>query len=313
MKKTAIVATVHIQPSEQWIQALVVASRVANIIIVYDSWKPEKVVLPDIFDVYDYERQREELGDKLFEMFKQFHKSSSCKNFGTWLAYQRGYDPIIVIDSDCVIPPDFIAKHTEALMKTGDGWANTIQGTNWYPRGFPHHLRKMDSWANMGLWCNSLDLYGQDIVDRLPEMPPTDPVQTGVRFAPYFPLSGMNVAFRRESIPHMLFLPNFSYGGYNMRRHDDIWGGYIFQKFAQQNGKVMSYGDPNVFHHTVVDAQADANEEFGMIECEKEFYKKVDEMFADGASSFEELALEKGNILEPLDNAFRFWTLVFQD
>jgi hypothetical protein len=274
--KTAIVAPVHITPSENWVNALERASDRAKIIIVDDS--NGAVKLPATFDVYDYARQREEMGDDLYERFEIFHKSSSCKMFGMWLAYMQEYDIIIVIDSDCIIPPDFIAGHQEALLRQGSAWSNPLEGSGWYSRGFPYSERNRKKWAHMGLWENELDLYGAERVARMPSTPPKCPPERGLVSAPYFPLSGMNVSFIREAVPYMLFLPNFVAPDGNLfRRHDDIWGGYIFQKFAHELGGSLSYGNkPTVFHDTVVDAVADAREEEPMLKYEDKFMRAVD-------------------------------------
>ncbi len=272
--KVAIVAPVHIQPSEQWVQALSVASRTATIIIVDDS--NGKVKLPENFDVYDYTRQQEFLGDEMYAKFEQFHKSSSCKQFGLWVAYERGFDPIIVIDSDCIIPPDFIGKHIEALLTPGDGWDNPLRGTGLYSRGFPYYERKKPIWAHMGLWENELDLYGTDRIgmSNLPKVPPAvDKLSTGA----LFPLSGMNVSFRNDAVPYMLFLPNFGFNGERFSRHDDIWGGYIFQRVAHALGFGLSYGNPVVFHDTIVVPEEDAAEEVPMIKYERQFYRMIDD------------------------------------
>ncbi len=272
--KVCIVAAVHIQPSEAWIGALQHASKSATIIIVDDS--NGKVKLPENWDVYDYARQEEVLGEDLYKKFEMFHKSSACKTFGVWVAYQRGFDPIMVIDSDCIIPPDFVAKHIEALLGTGEGWDNPIRGSGFYSRGFPMHERNKPVWAHMGLWENELDLYGTDRVgvQSIPKMPPfVDRISSGAKF----PLSGMNVSFRNDAVPFMLFLPNFKFGEYKFSRHDDIWGGYIFQKIAQSRGFALSYGMPNVYHDTVVVPEEDAAEEVAMIKYEKEFYNMIDD------------------------------------
>lgn len=272
--RVAIVAAVHIQPSEMWVQALTVASRTATIIIVDDSGG--KVVLPEKFDVYGYDRQREELGDDLYEQFKMFHKSSACKTFGLWLAHTRGFDPIIVIDSDCVIPPDFIAKHIEALLGSGDGWDNPLKGTGFYSRGFPYHERNKPIWAHMGLWENELDLYGTDRMGApfIPKMPPmVDKASTGA----LFPLSGMNVSFRNDAVPYMMFLPNFEFNGEKFTRHDDIWGGYLFQRIAHSMGFALSYGNPVVYHDTIVVPEEDARDEVSMIKYERDYFRLVDD------------------------------------
>lgn len=272
--RVCIVAPVHIQPSAQWIHALSVASRTATIIIVDDS--NGKVSLPENFDIYDYDRQKQVMGPELYEKFEMFHKSSSCKQFGLWVAHERGFDPIIVIDSDCIIPPDFIAKHIEALLTPGDGWDNPLRGTGFYSRGFPMYERKKPIWAHMGLWENELDLYGTDRVGMtdIPKIPPqTDKHSSGAMF----PLSGMNIAFRNDAVPYMLFLPNFQFLDYKFSRHDDIWGGYIFQKVARALGFELSYGNPIVFHDTVVIPEEDAAEEVAMIKYDREFYRMIDD------------------------------------
>lgn len=271
--KVAIVAPVHIQPSKQWIEALNYASKTATIIIVDDS--DGKVDLPGNWDVYGYARQREILGEDLYKAFEMFHKSSACKTFGLWIAHQRGFDPIIMIDSDCIIPPDFVGRHIESLLQFGNGWDNPIKGTGFYSRGFPYHERNKPVWAHMGLWENELDLYGTDRVGMTPpRMPPyVDKVSNGA----IFPLSGMNVSFRNDAAPYMMFLPNFMHGEEKFTRHDDIWGGYIFQRVAQARGFALSYGQPIVYHDTTVIPEEDALEEEAMIRHEKEFYRMVDD------------------------------------
>lgn len=274
--KVAIVAAVHIQPSEKWVAALNHAAKTATIIVVDDS--DGKVALPSNWDVYGYERQRQEMGDELYAAFEMFHRSSSCKTFGVWLAHKRGFDPIIVIDSDCVIPPDFVALHVEALLAPGDGWENPIAGSGFYSRGFPMHERRKPVWAHMGLWENELDLYGTDRVGipyaEIPKMPPYVGQKSA---AGMIPLSGMNVSFRNDAAPYMLFLPNFKGpDGEKFSRHDDIWGGYIFQKVARDKGFAVTYGSPNVYHDTVVIPEEDAAEEAAMIRHEKDFYWMVD-------------------------------------
>lgn len=279
--KVAIVAPVHIQPSEQWVRALDALSNQAAIIIVDDS--NGKVKLPEKWDVFNYERQRQELGEDLYAQFEMFHRSSACKTFGIWWAHKQGYDPIIVIDSDCIVPPDFIAKHLEALMRTGNGWSNPLEGTGFYSRGFPYGERNKPVWAHMGLWENELDLYGTDRVGvgYIPKQPPT----TGrISPAAMFPLSGMNVSFRNDAAPYMLFLPNFKYTDtqrdWKFSRHDDIWGGFIFQLVAKAKGFVLSYGDPIVYHDTVVIPEEDAREEEAMINFEYRFYRFVEDALA---------------------------------
>lgn len=320
MNKIAIVAPVHIQVSPEWIDALLGQQEHADIIIVDDS--DGKVKLPEDWDVYDYARQKEALGEDLYEQFEQFHKSSACKNFGTWLAYKKGYEIIIVIDSDCIVPPDFVKDHLDALGQSGQGWDNPLHNTGFHSRGFPYSKRNIEKWAHMGLWENELDLYGTDRVGKteIPEKPACPDLHNVSGFVP---LSGMNISFRREAIPYMLFLPNFKQNDYRFSRHDDIWGGYIFEKILHAKNKALSYGQPYVFHDTVVIPEEDAAEEVAMIKFEDEFYKEIDIClgeeagFATPKEAFEVLGewfslVAESSPFADLAPAFNFWADAFK-
>ncbi len=322
--RVAIVAPVHIQPSEEWTISLWNESirSGATVIIVDDS--DGKVSLPwsGTGTAYDYSKQRTELGDELYKQFERFHKSAACKNFGTWIAYRDGFDVIIVIDSDCVVPKDFVKEHLEAIEKTGNGWTNPLHGSEWYSRGFPYTQRALEKWCHMGLWTETLDLYGSDRVknpDKAETFTFTEPY---VRDAQRFPLSGMNVAFKRDAIPFMLFLPNFTYNTHKFTRHDDIWGGYIFQKIVEQKNKALSYGLPIVRHISEVDAEDDVKAEKPMIKFEDDFYKAIEEAFVftgtgcknlSGPEIFSWLSLEIGNneVFGDLSEPMKFWSRLF--
>jgi hypothetical protein len=167
------------------------------------------------------------------------------------------------------------------LNVKGDGWSNPIDvgGMGFYSRGFPYSKRNQEKWAHMGLWTNELDLYGTDRIGNTP------PKEAGREYTTsdgaFFPLSGMNVSFKREAIPYMLFLPNFKYRKSKFSRHDDIWGGYIFQKISHAKNKALSFGEPYVFHDTVVIPEEDAKEEEAMIKYEEAFYDLMDYAFSN--------------------------------
>ena len=285
--KICIAGSAHIRNSEmcspEWIRALE-QERInsgADIIIAHDSWKQPSLDLPKEWKVFDYKAQEEELGKDLYESFKQFHKNCSIKNFALWYAYKNNYDVAIIIDSDCIISPGFVKEHLTALLIHGDGWHNPLihhLEVPVYSRGFPYSKRNLKKWAHMGLWTNEPDLYGSDRVglEIHPKLKNLHDFPEHVPVSSFFPLSGMNVSFVREAIPYMLFLPVFHFEGEKFNRHDDIWGGYIFQKIANMKNVSLSYGLPHVFHNTTVDAEADAREEAAMIKYEDEFYKLVD-------------------------------------
>lgn len=280
--KVAICAPVHIQVSDEWIQA--VDSLGVDVIIVDDS--DGKVRLPAHWNVYDYKRQKEILGDK-YEYWQKFQHSSASKNIGHYVAYCLGYDIIMGIDSDCIPGADFVSQHIENLESVSYGWENPLHGTGWYSRGFPFSKRKLKTAFSLGLWSNELDLYGTDRVHH-PELDPKLLPEAQQKVAQtYIPLSGMNWATWRENIPDLLFLPNHNqrvpdvsnqspYILEKYRRHDDIWGGYIFQKKMLARNERLVYGLPIVYHDTVVVPEEDAEEEIGMIRDEDDYFAWVD-------------------------------------
>ncbi len=138
------------------------------------------------------------------------------------------------------------------------------------------------------------------------------------------PLSGMNWAAWREAIPAFLLLPNFNISDDKFSRHDDIWGGYIFQKIVHKMDCRLTFGSPVVFHDTIVDAKADADEEVAMIKYEKTFLDLVDEtmdnvyrFYPEGVSYkslFEDFNNKWTNGMFPeLREPLQFWVDLFAD
>lgn len=275
--KVAICAPCHIPPIPEWIEALERERKAtdATVIIVDDS-NGKLGVLPSDWKVFDYLAQEIFLRDLYPEFAKIFHKSSACRIFGHIWAYNHDFDVVIGLDSDCVVKDDFVGAHIHTLGKElGGGWQNPIQGSGFYPRGFPYHLRNWKVVANMGLWDKTLDLNGADrMKDEPTECEPTE----GIAVAP-IPFSGMNFSIAREAIPAFLFFPNFDYNENKFRRIDDIWGGYVFQKMAKLMKHSITYGYPMVDHITEVIAEEDAEEEEGMYQYEETFIDAVDHVF----------------------------------
>ena len=310
-----------------------------TIIIVDDS--NGKVKLPGHWDVYGYDRQEEELGTEMYKRFEVFHKSSSCRNFGHWIAYKKGFDIIMGVDSDCVVPPSFVSDHLTALLAKSATWTNPIANTGLFSRGFPYSARSVRTVLSLGLWNNELDLYGKDRVDFKGELP-KDPLPRSAHETAdgFIPLSGMNWAMWADAMPSFLFLPNFEYGEigidadannpqlnvvaktYKFRRHDDIWGGYIFQKIMASMEERIKFGLPVVKHDTVVVPEEDAAEEEGMIAFENSFLGTVDAIFNqihDG--DYEDLMWDFSRIITeewknsewaPLIDPINLWVEMFE-
>ena len=286
--KLALVSAVHIQPSEAWIKGL---PRDIPVFIVDDSNGKVKIDLPNV-KMFDYAAQKNQWSHKKnrskYKHFHQkFHKSSACKMFGLWYAYKKGFDAVIMIDSDCVITDiSFVELHKYVIGLNGTGWHNTIEkfkDGSFFPRGYPYNERERKIVMHMGLWYGQMDINGADkMLDaNLGEMHPNwFPIDCFERVAGSMPISGMNLVIRREAIPAYLLLPNLDVDKLKFRRHDDIFGGYIFQQLIRKLDGCVTFGSPLVYHDSPVEPKEDAMEEFAMNRNDKEFYQLVDKIVA---------------------------------
>jgi hypothetical protein len=58
----------------------------------------------------------------------------------------------------------------------------------------------------------------------------------------------MNTAFDAELTPAYYFLPDIWVNGWQLSRHDDIWGGYVVKKLMDRRGDLFAFGHPVVQH-----------------------------------------------------------------
>lgn len=203
------------------------------------------------------------------------HKSAASRNIGHYIAWREGFDVIVALDYDCGTRPGWLATHLEALTKVVDapavrpvadgGWVNTVDvrfsgGDPVYARGYPYEWRGAEAsrteatvatgevTLNMGVWDRILDLNG---IDKLYGGEPGNPGPTAgctTVALGNVPLCGMNTAFAAELTPAYYFLPDVWVGGWQLSRHDDIWGGYVAKKLMDLRGDLVSFGRPAVEH-----------------------------------------------------------------
>lgn len=337
--KIAIVVPTHILPSRDWTNALIREAKIghADIIIVDGSKDGLARYLPESWKVYDFDRQKEFLGELYEDFAKMFHGGSACRVFGHIVAYKENYEVIIGLDNDCIVPFNFVEDHLKMLnTEMNGGWINPLGGSGLYTRGYPYSMRNWKTVANMGLWENVLDINGKD---RKPnELRRTSSLKHFNAPAP-IPFSGMNWAITREAIFGYLFLPNFDYVEvqkidndkileaqlYKFRRIDDIWGGYIFQCLLRKLKLGVTYGQPVVFHDTVVVPEEDEAEEEAMYRYEDEFVNLVDdtisEMLLTGGETtindymkafITEWKNSNSGFIDNLTPAFEWWAKVIQ-
>ena len=179
-------------------------------------------------------------------LLQQDKDRSGCavtKNRGVENAIDQGAKIIIVLDDDC-FPHDgmefeeFIGKHLEALTPVA---VDLIKEVTIPPsRGTPYFAKSvvMPVAASMGFWTEigDYDACGQLVHGATHPMEfDTDPIH-----GRYFPLCGMNLAFRAEEWPWAMFI--------DVERFDDIWQGFIWQRKAYSDGKCFNLNGPLVRH-----------------------------------------------------------------
>ena len=217
---------------------------------------------------FDYTEQRRIMGEHYPAIP---HKSAATRNFGHYLAYREGADVIVALDYDCRTRAGWLSEHLGALGSVEDApavagaWINSIEQPGTYARGYPYEYRNADAAGvtettasgevkvNMGVWDNVLDMNGIDKIQRdvIQHEVPTTPGLRGDRnyvALGNIPVCGMNTAFAAELTPAYCFLPDVWVDGWQLSRHDDIWGGYILKKLMARRGDLFRYGRPVVEH-----------------------------------------------------------------
>lgn len=318
--RIAIVVPVNKQPTREWMSSLHSVAKNHTVMIVKDT--EEDLDLPNDWEIYDKEYQENKLGGRLYSEFTIFHGSDSCRNFGHWMAYMEGYDILIGLEQDCIVPPDFISNHLNALMGLGYGWENPLKSANVFPRGFPYYERMKHIAVNMGLTENVLDINGMDRIMNTTKIPkniktPTPEVAHGM-----IPFSGKNFSCWTYVIPALLFLPAYEQGSEKIAGLQDVWGGYVLQKFLQKRQELVSYGNPIVFvDKDLNNAEQDADLQKASIGWEQDYYNSVDvicngielddlqDMFKKFANTCD---LWKDTVFGPLESAFKVWKKMFQ-
>ena len=218
-----------------------------------------------------------QLGDRAWIVPR---RTDCVRSFGYWQAWQRRPDMIVTLDDDCMPPAGgprgFLQAHWQRLQAGGsaDAWVSTTSGT--VPRGVPYHARARQQRCvvNHGLWTNVIDY---DAVTQLSQVrTPTDvgfPDQTIPRGA-YFPMCGMNLAWRPEATPALYFL--LMGRDHGVDRFGDIWAGLLVKRIADHLGWAINSGSPTVHHARASNVWANLRKEAPGMERNETLWQLVD-------------------------------------
>lgn len=184
---------------------------------------------------------------------------------------------IITLDDDETPIGDPIQDHIDALnMKVPISWLSTATD---YMRGFPYGVRQeAQVMLSHGVWEGS---YDWDAPSQLVKGDKKVEFYKGViPKGIFFPMCGMNLAFRREAMPYIFFAPVGQYKG--AERFDDIWAGLeIVKDFAKFNWGIVS-GYAKVLHTRASNPFTSlAKEAVGILKNEEYWKEEYDEWYKE--------------------------------
>lgn len=211
------------------------------LLTVWDGDDPCLQVGNDKYSVKDV------MGDKSDLIF---NKNDGVRNLGFAFIAKRlpEVSIIITLDDDTKPYGDTIRDHIEALNRSVPvSWISTASE---YMRGFPYGIRgEAEVVLSHGVWegVKDYDAPTQLVRGNLPVSFYQGPIPKGI----FYPMCGMNIAFKRKMLPHMYYAPM----GYKvgLDRFADIWLGIESKKVIDENGWAVVSGYAKVKHERASD------------------------------------------------------------
>lgn len=201
---------------------------------------------------------------------------AKTKNEGIRLAIEYGADIVIVLDDDCYPAKEYadVANPLNHFINAHVKSLTTAQPVELCPaitdppsRGTPYYSRHLDLMpaASMGYWQNvgDYDALGQLIHGAQHPME----FRRIPMFGQYFAMSGMNIAFWTKDWPWFKFV--------DVARFDDIWMGFIFQRYAYDSTRCISLNGPDVLHSRQSNVWANLRDEAKHLEDNESLWMKA--------------------------------------
>ena len=283
----------------------------ADIIVCEDS-DTKTFSLPESIAHYSHEEIGQDLGDKAYIIP---HRNASVRSYGYYKAWQQGAKYIVTIDDDCIPPKDFIEKHVEALetLTVSSAWTNTIRGGKARGVPFDNISRSVKTIVNHGLWTGNYDF---DAVTQLTHTSGVGLVQQVIERGKYYPMCGMNLAFKAEAVPMMYFL--LQGRDYPYDRYDDIWAGLFTKRICDHLNLGVKSGYPFVKHTRASNVWSNLIKESTAYELNEILWQTVDDIILKSdtiTGCYRELADGISHINDyfvTLSNAMRDWVSLYE-
>ncbi len=242
MKTAIIVPTIRENCIKKFLKRWYGEFRDSRIYVIEDN--PEKTFkLPKWVDHYSHKDIERDLGKKAWIIPR---KTDCVRSYGFWRAYKDGAEVIYTLDDDCYpTEQSFIQEHLSNLTMQTE-WFNTLDGVK--PRGMPKDLFADNSVKlSVGFWSNIPDLDGETQLENPKYRTRLRDYSVPIPQKMFYPMCGMNLAFRREITPIMYFLL-MGINKYHFDRYGDIWAGIFTKKILDHLNKWVVFGKPTVEH-----------------------------------------------------------------
>lgn len=220
------------------------------LVTVYDGDEPKLSYKPfNYYTIVDREPKEPTIefsgdGSKKVLNTLIFNKNDGVRNYGFYfLARYYKPDIIITLDDDTLPLGDTIQDHLDALnRKVPITWMNTASE---YMRGFPYNKREeAEVVLSHGVWQGVADW---DAPTQLVKgNRPVDFYKGVIPKGVFYPMCGMNIAFKRCMLPYMYYAPMGPKVG--LDRFADIWAGIESKKIIDENNWAVVTGYATVRH-----------------------------------------------------------------
>jgi len=270
MKIIAVVPTIREECIKEFLRLWLpqMETKGAQLIIVEDNPQKSFSVEHPLVSHYSWEDIDSALGKDSWIIPR---RTDCVRSFGYWLAWTKGADIVITLDDDCYPEnANFFDEHLRLLSEPISLWESTMP---FRVRGMPYiEDGKREVVLNHGVWSKIPDLDGVSHLANL-NLRSNPAIESRV-MRTWFPMCGMNLAFKREIIPLMYFLLMGKDWPYD--RWGDIWCGLFAQKIIRHLGLGIRSGMPSVIHDKASNVFANIRKEASGYEINESLWRAID-------------------------------------
>lgn len=244
-----------------------------RLIVVQDTGEAPPV--PDGFDDLTTVTRPEIEADLGKDAWIIPERTSACRSYGYLVAWREGHHTILTLDNDCYPErPGWVDGHLGNLDEPAT--------LDWFPstpllpfsRGFPYRGRNESQvWLSHGTWSGVPDLDAPTALHQPGlRLPPDDTLRTVPRWN-FFPVCGMNLAWRRDLTPAMWF--GVFGPAYGFDQYDDLWAGVLAKRILDHLGYAAVTGCPSVEHRKQSDVYANLRKQAPGMEMNEHLWRHV--------------------------------------